>query len=363
MFVSVNQIRCVVEDMEQVGENQRLSAQVALNGYSWTATNDQPEESGSTFFVPYSVNAIFPNSGRVTGNTEVLIIGSGFVEDETYTPRCRFGTANNYAITEAQIISYHKMVCMSPPMPALNAMGSRSLASEFGESLPLEIPFSIAMTQDQFEPFTETHHRFRYYKSPVVSEITPNEVSVGLITEVLVTIDPSSGPSNVFFEPFPSEAGKFDLSNSGSDEASEVAAALLMGNHIKCKFGRFGETLAVFVNETSIKCVTPSVLDEPDDVYRELVTFSIAMNGYDYDFEVNSFDFTFVGTGSYFGLGPAILGILLVGVVLIAFILFTQNYYQSLSLSGSHNESRPNTVAYGDGVEHRGVHSGVMLRS
>lgn len=105
--------------MSQVAEGQRLSAQVALNGYSWTATNDHPDDSGSTFYVPYSINAIFPNSGRVTGDTEVLLIGSGFVESELFKPRCRFGTANNYAITEAQIVSYNKLVCRSPPMPSI----------------------------------------------------------------------------------------------------------------------------------------------------------------------------------------------------------------------------------------------------
>lgn len=71
-----------------------------------------------------------------------------------------------------------------------------------------------------------------------------------------------------------------------------------MGNQIKCKFGRFGETLAVYVNETSVKCVTPSVLDDPEDIYRETVDFSIAMNGYDYDYDAISKDFTFIGTGA-----------------------------------------------------------------
>jgi len=59
------------------------------------------------------------------------------------------------------------------------------------------------------------------------------------------------------------------------------------------------------------------------------------MNGYDYDLDANSHDFTFIGTGSYFGLGPAIMGILLMGVLLIAFIIFVQNYFHYLSLSGS----------------------------
>lgn len=106
-----------------------------------------------------------------------------------------------------------------------------------------------------------------------------------------------------------------------------------MSNQIKCKFGRFGETLAVFVNETCIKCVTPSVLDEPEDVTRETVKFSIAVNGYDYDMETNAFDFDFVGTGNDYGMGLTILGILLLGVLLVALIVFIQKYTQLSAIS------------------------------
>jgi uncharacterized integral membrane protein len=59
------------------------------------------------------------------------------------------------------------------------------------------------------------------------------------------------------------------------------------------------------------------------------------MNGYDYDFDANSFDFTFVGTGSQFGLGPTILTIFLGGFLLVAFVVFVQNYYVSMSMQGS----------------------------
>ena len=48
---------------------------------------------------------------------------------------------------------------------------------------------------------------------------------------------------------------------------------------IMCKFGRFGETQGVFINETVIKCVTPSVEDDPDSIYREAVKLEVAMNG------------------------------------------------------------------------------------
>ncbi len=90
VFVKEGHMRCVVQDMDQVTEGERLSAQLALNGYSWTQTNDN--EQGSTFFVPYSVNAIFPNSGSILGDTEVLVIGSGFTQNQDFQPRCRFGT-------------------------------------------------------------------------------------------------------------------------------------------------------------------------------------------------------------------------------------------------------------------------------
>jgi len=107
------------------------------------------------------------------------------------------------------------------------------------ENLPLEIPFSIALTHDQFEPFTETHHRFRYYNVPRVTNIEPQEVEVGYITEVVVKIDPTSakfsksivktdanknsGSSDYFFfEPFPSEHARFDLISDGAHDESSL---------------------------------------------------------------------------------------------------------------------------------------------
>lgn len=76
VYINSNQIRCVVEDMDTVPEGQRLPAQVSLNAYSWTKTND--DKQGSTFFVPYSVSATFPNAGKIEGGTEVFVIGTGF---------------------------------------------------------------------------------------------------------------------------------------------------------------------------------------------------------------------------------------------------------------------------------------------
>jgi hypothetical protein len=94
-------MKCVVEDMEKVEEGERFTAQVALNSYSWSATNDDPNDTGSTYYVPYSINAMFPASGPSTGGSEILVIGSGFTSDGENQPRCRFGGPGNYAIVEA----------------------------------------------------------------------------------------------------------------------------------------------------------------------------------------------------------------------------------------------------------------------
>lgn len=231
------------------------------------------------------------------------------------------------------------MVCMTPPMPK----------HKNSEGQPSEVPFSIALTQDEFEPFTETHHRFRYYTVPRISEIHPTEVEVGFITEITVLIDPkklgrkladTKAPANLFFEPMPSELGMFDLQKEMGDESSLQASALLKGNTIKCKFGRFGETVAVYVNQTMIKCLTPSLLENPEDIYRETVQFSVSMNGYDYIYEINSFDFTFIGTADWISLGPIIMTIILAGLVVAAFIYFVQNYHSTLPPSGPYTDDQ-----------------------
>lgn len=110
--MSDTQIRCVIEDMETVAEGEKLTAQAALNSYSWSTPNDDDGDTGDTFYVPYSVSQIYPQSGPATGGTDVIINGRGFIEGEN--PRCRFGTPANYVIVEADILSYTRMACRTP---------------------------------------------------------------------------------------------------------------------------------------------------------------------------------------------------------------------------------------------------------
>ena len=68
--------------METVPEGERLPARVALNSYSWTETFENEETGGSTYFVPYTVTVIYPQDGPVTGGTDILIQGVGFVQND-----------------------------------------------------------------------------------------------------------------------------------------------------------------------------------------------------------------------------------------------------------------------------------------
>lgn len=93
--------------MELVDEGYSLPATVALNSYSWPETNQT--------FVPYDITGVYPNGGPYVGNTDVLITGKGFTEDLQEKARCRFGVGADFAIVEAEILSYDKMICKSPP--------------------------------------------------------------------------------------------------------------------------------------------------------------------------------------------------------------------------------------------------------
>ena len=79
---------------------------MALNGYSWTDLNDK------TYYVPYGIDFISPNSGPVNQYIDVYVYGKGFqqINDDQYStdPKCRFGSPDNNAVVDAQIVC---MIC------------------------------------------------------------------------------------------------------------------------------------------------------------------------------------------------------------------------------------------------------------
>jgi len=156
---------------------------VSLNSYSFTELSDD------TYYRPYGVLHIQPNSGPVGGLTTVMVQGKGFISEEGVTPRCRFGTPANYAIVEAEILSYTRLACRSP----------ENIPMTPTSSLPRDIPFSVAISGDEFNPWTRTVHKFRVYEQPLLDKVEPEESDVSRLQEVIISVADESE----FFDPLP----------------------------------------------------------------------------------------------------------------------------------------------------------------
>lgn len=167
----------------------------------------------------------------------------------------------------------------------------------------------MGFLDEEYEPWTESVHRFRFYQSPLIVRADPDEVEVGKMAEVYVFADDNSE----FWEPIPTQRGS--LGQYG----------------IECKFGRFGIGVGMYVNKTTIKCVTPSVSDDPDTIWKETVRITVALNGQDFDDDNSDADFTFVGTGSTLVFWPYVIGTLLIGLLLVALIVFCSALLQKAS--------------------------------
>ena len=254
-YVSPRQVKCVVEDIPLLAEDEDpLPAQVSLNSYSFTEVGE------GTYYRPYGVLQVNPSSIPLGATSTLIVSGKGFVAEEGVTPRCRFGTPADYAISEAEILSYSRLACRAP----------ESLPGTPTSSLPRDVPFAIALSGDEFAPWTTSIHRTIFYAQPVVESIEPTEVDVGRITSVYLV----AAEDSEFFDPVSVDNSVSSPNNDGQKQSSL--------SPLKCKFGRFGESTAVFLNSTHIKCTTPPTDEPPDSIYKETVTVSVAMNGQDF---------------------------------------------------------------------------------
>lgn len=86
---------------------------------------------------------------------------------------------------------------------------------------------------------------------------------------------------------------------------------------MRCKFGRFGDASAIYINETTIKCTTPPYDEGADTINKEYAPISVAMNGIDFNEDVATADFQFTGTAPYISFLTII--ILLAAIALLAY--------------------------------------------
>ena len=78
--------------------------------------------------------------------------------------------------------------------------------------------------------------------------------------------------------------------------------------------------MGMYVNETTVLCVSPHIPGQPDDYYQESVQVAIAMNGQDFNDMHSDAEELFIGTGSNMKLIHFILGTLLVGLLILSIL-------------------------------------------
>ena len=52
---------------------------------------------------------------------------------------------------------------------------------------------------------------------------------------------------------------------------------------IMCSFEEFGTSMGMYINETTILCVTPHIQGRPEDYTYHTVKVAVAMNGQDFN--------------------------------------------------------------------------------
>ena len=148
-----------------------------------------------------------PSSIPLGASTTLIVSGKGFVAEEGVTPRCRFGTPADYAISEAEIMSYSRLACRAP----------ESLPGTPTSSLPRDVPFAIALSGDEFAPWTASIHRMIFYSQPVVETVEPSEIDVGRITSVYLV----AAEDSEFFDPVSVDSSAVSsLSQDGAQKQS-----------------------------------------------------------------------------------------------------------------------------------------------
>ena len=115
-----------------------------------------------------------PSSGPYDGFTDVAIAGKGFNEEYASKARCRFGVESNFAIVDANVLDYSKLICRSPEGFALPEEGDEMFS----------VPISIAFGDEEFRPWTLSTHRYRFYRQPAIERAQPEEVRIGKFSEI-----------------------------------------------------------------------------------------------------------------------------------------------------------------------------------
>ena len=76
--------------------------------------------------------------------------------------------------------------------------------------------------------------------------------------------------------------------------------------------------MGMYVNETTVLCMTPHFAGTSDDYYRDTVVVGVALNGQDFGENLSHAEVTFVGTGSNTAFWQFVIAALLIALLLLA---------------------------------------------
>ena len=136
-----------------------------------------------------------------------------------------------------------------------------------------------------------------------------------------------------FFEPMALQP------NSEKGTQSIGGASSMSG--MRCKFGRFGEASAIFINETHIKCTTPPYDEGADTIYKESAPISVAINGVDFADDPSAADFTFTGTAPYISFITILLLLAAIAFLAYAGAMLIEQYHKKKAAEGGDAADAP----------------------
>lgn len=202
------------------------------------------------------------------------------------------------------------------------------------------MPFSIGFNKEEYDPWTQSAHRFRFYEQPYIAGCSPTTSEVGTLKEVYVY----SSQDSEFIQPIPIEGSQY------SDYG------------IYCKFGKYGTTPGAIINSTLVKCVTPTINERPESLDKDTVVVSVAQNGQNFNENESACDYTFTGTGEGSSFWPWILALVLLFILLIALLLCIAAIVQMRSTRKhrARGLTRPDEAPHVVNKRPRGVPTGPM---
>jgi hypothetical protein len=257
LLIDSTRINCLTPNLvHRPANDSELFVRVALNGQDLT--------NNTHLYGIYMLIDSAPKGGPIEGGTEVMLRGEGFIDEK---PKCKFGIESNHLIVTGIVVDAKHMLCVAPS----------SFNVPEGTSLPLDVPLEIGFGEIKYSPWTRTDNKFRFYQQPIITSVFPTYGYIDERTEVTITAD-------ALHSFFPAITGW------------KSTGELDMMHAIVCKFGEYGTVPAVFDSKTQIRCITPDVHIERNQLHENTVDLQIALNGQDFE-SAGPFSFKGSATG------------------------------------------------------------------